>query len=77
MLLTMPNERSSNHGITIGACIWCRSEYVIGCSRAYAQNIFCSKKCEIEARFWLIELLRGVESLRLHNFEDRSKGSGI
>ena len=77
MLLTMPNDRSSNHGIKIGVCIWCRSEYVVGCSRAQEQNIFCSKKCEVEARFWLVGLLRGVESRRRRDLEDRGKGSGI
>ena len=59
----MPNDRSYNHGITIGACIWCSAEYVIGCSRAQEQSIFCSKKCELEARFWLVEVLRGVDGM--------------
>lgn len=60
MLLIMANDCCPHHGTTIGACIWCRSEYVIGCSRARQQNIFCSAKCEAEARFWLMELLKTV-----------------
>jgi hypothetical protein len=73
----MSNDRGSNHGINIGDCVWCTSQYVVGCSRAQEQNIFCYKRCEVEARFWMIELLRGVESLRRRDFEDRGKGSGI
>ena len=60
----MQNDRHNNQGITVGACVWCRSEYVVGCSRAREQNIFCSKKCEIEARFWLVDVLRDIEKLR-------------
>ena len=56
----MQNDRYSNPGITIGACAWCRAEYVIGCSRAQEQSVFCSKKCEIEARFWLVDVLKDV-----------------
>jgi hypothetical protein len=56
----MQNDRYSNPGITIGACAWCCTEYVIGCSRAREQYVFCSKKCEIEARFWLLDVLKQV-----------------
>ncbi len=60
----MQNDRYSNPGITIGACAWCRAEYVIGCSRALDQSVFCSKKCEIEARFWLLDVLKEVGKSR-------------
>ena len=46
MEAAMQNDRYSNPGITIGACAWCRAEYVIGCSRALDQSVFCSKKCD-------------------------------
>jgi hypothetical protein len=60
----MQNDRYSNPGITIGACTWCYTEYVIGCSRAREQSVFCSKKCEIEARFWLLDVLKEVDKSR-------------
>jgi hypothetical protein len=67
----MQNDRYSNPGITIGACAWCCTEYVIGCSRAREQCVFCSKKCEIEARFWLLDILKQVEKSR---GEDGNRG---
>jgi len=63
----MQNDRYSNPGITLGACVWCCAEYVIGCSRAHEQGVFCSKKCEIEARFWLHDVLTDVEKSRGDN----------
>ena len=57
----MQSDRYGNDGITIGNCTWCDSEYSVGCSRAQEQAVFCSKKCEIEARFWLIDTLKEVE----------------
>ena len=38
-------------------CAWCNSEYAEAYSRARENEVFCSKKCEIEARFWLRESL--------------------
>jgi hypothetical protein len=29
-------------------------------NRAREQCVFCSKKCEIEARFWLLDVLKQV-----------------
>jgi hypothetical protein len=58
----MQNDRPSHPGTVVAACVWCDSEYVVGFSRAHEQGIFCSKKCEIEARFWLMEVLRSIEA---------------
>lgn len=60
----MQNARYTNHGSTAAACVWCRSEYIVGFSHARQQTIFCSKKCEIEARFWLFEVLKEIEEVR-------------
>lgn len=38
-------------------CTWCNSEYDEAYSRAHETNVFCSKKCEVEARYWLRECL--------------------
>jgi hypothetical protein len=56
----MQNDRYSNPGIILGTCAWCCTEYVVGCSRAREQCVFCSKKCETEARFWLLDVLKQV-----------------
>jgi hypothetical protein len=37
-------------------CTWCKAEYAVASSRARDQRTFCSKKCEMEARFWLFRL---------------------
>lgn len=42
-------------------CTWCRSRYQIALSHARDQNTFCSKKCELEARFWLFRLFHPVD----------------
>ncbi len=39
-------------------CLWCTSEYLKIASRARETGIFCSKKCEFEARFWLHDVLQ-------------------
>lgn len=42
-------------------CLRCAGEYVIGTSRARDNAMFCSKKCEIESRFWLKDVLDTIE----------------
>jgi len=42
-------------------CTWCKSEYPVETSHARNQQMFCSKKCELEARFWLFRLFQPVD----------------
>ena len=42
-------------------CTWCDSEYQPERSHARDQRMFCSKKCELEARFWLFRLFQPAE----------------
>ena len=42
---------------SVHSCTWCNSEYAEAYSRARENGVFCSKKCEIEARYWLRESL--------------------
>jgi hypothetical protein len=44
-------------------CLWCFVEYVRGSSHARAAQHFCSKKCEVEARYWLFLSARSVKLL--------------
>jgi len=46
-------------------CTWCKSEYEIAASHARDQRTFCSKKCELEARFWLFRLFQPVDAKAL------------
>jgi len=39
-------------------CVWCYSQYLRSTSRAREWQTFCSRKCEIEARFWLADNLK-------------------
>ncbi len=39
-------------------CQWCSDAYAFTASRAADSKMFCSRRCETEARFWLYELLR-------------------
>lgn len=39
-------------------CVWCFTDYRCSESHARYQGTFCSKKCEIEARFWLYDNLK-------------------
>jgi hypothetical protein len=43
---------------TTAVCLWCYSQYLKSTSRARDGQTFCSKKCEIEARFWLHDNLK-------------------
>ncbi|MDP9267291.1 MAG: hypothetical protein M3P27_03070 [Acidobacteriota bacterium] len=42
-------------------CTWCKSDYHAEASHARDQQTFCSKKCELEARFWLFRLFQPVD----------------
>ena len=44
-------------------CLWCFVEYLREHSRARATHHFCSKKCEVEARYWLFLSSRSVKLL--------------
>jgi hypothetical protein len=43
-------------------CSWCKSDYEIAGSHARDQQTFCSKKCELEARFWLFRLFQPADA---------------
>ncbi len=45
-------------------CTWCKSQYSPESSRARDQRTFCSKKCEMEARFWLFRLFHPTENTK-------------
>jgi hypothetical protein len=42
-------------------CLWCYSQYLRSTSRAREGQTFCSRKCEIEACFWLHDNLKSAE----------------
>jgi hypothetical protein len=42
---------------SVHSCAWCNSEYAEAYSRARETGVFCCKKCEMEARYWLRESL--------------------
>ncbi len=48
----MPENQQST-GVYI--CVWCTEEY--GTSHAHQPKLFCSRRCEIEARYWLLTVL--------------------
>ena len=54
----MQSDRYSNSKTAIATCVWCSEDYVMGASRASDVQMFCGRKCEMEARFWLYELLK-------------------
>jgi hypothetical protein len=41
-----------------GICVWCESEFLRDGSRARTPELFCSQKCEVEARYWLVSELQ-------------------
>jgi hydrogenase maturation factor HypF (carbamoyltransferase family) len=49
-----------NTNQSVHSCAWCNSEYAEAYSRAREIGVFCCKKCEIEARYWLRESLSQV-----------------
>jgi hypothetical protein len=51
-----PNQYDA--ATSTAVCVWCYSQYLKSTSRAREGHTFCSKKCEIEARFWLHDNLK-------------------
>lgn len=43
-----------------GICVWCEQEYSPEESRARTATLFCSHKCEVEARYWLVSELQAL-----------------
>jgi hypothetical protein len=41
-------------------CIWCESDFLPAASRARTPSLFCSHRCEVEARFWLVSELQAL-----------------
>lgn len=42
-------------------CSWCQHRYEVPASHARDPHTFCSKPCELEARFWLFRLFQPAE----------------
>jgi hypothetical protein len=38
-------------------CVWCATDYAAEASRARQTAMFCSRRCELEARYWLFSVL--------------------
>lgn len=43
-----------------GICVWCEFEYSPVESRARTASLFCSHRCEVEARYWLMSELQAL-----------------
>ncbi len=43
--------------VRLEECVWCQTQYGRAASRARDNSLFCSRRCEAEARFWLFALL--------------------
>ena len=50
-----PNQNDAATSATV--CLWCYSQYLKSISRAREGQTFCSRKCEIEAKGWLHQVL--------------------
>jgi len=44
--------------VDYGFCVWCEHEYSPPHSRARTAAMFCSQRCEVEARCWLLTELQ-------------------
>ncbi len=42
-------------------CVWCCSRYQGSQSHARSTELFCSRRCETEARYWLFAVLSKVQ----------------
>jgi hypothetical protein len=51
-----PNQYDA--ATSTAVCLWCYAQYLTSTSRAREGHTFCSKKCEVEARFWLQDNLK-------------------
>ncbi len=58
MLRSIMHSPRYQSGGNVAICVWCQSEFASENSRARENGIFCTKKCEIEAKFWLLDRLR-------------------
>lgn len=45
-------------------CTWCKSMYQVESSHARDAKTFCSKTCELEARFWLFRLFQPADAAK-------------
>ena len=54
----MQNSRYGKSRHYVGTCVWCSSDYELAYSRARDSANFCTKKCEVEARFWLHDQIK-------------------
>lgn len=57
-------ERYSNPEMRQEHCVWCYQGYYVAASHAGEESLFCSKRCEVEARFWLLDQLKAPPSAR-------------
>jgi hypothetical protein len=48
--------------VDFAICVWCEQQYSPPASRARAAALFCSQKCEVEARCWLMAELQTPQS---------------
>jgi hypothetical protein len=46
--------------VDFGFCVWCAQEYAPPESRARNAAMFCSQRCELEARSWLLVELQAL-----------------
>jgi hypothetical protein len=56
----MQSDRYLNSKTASTTCMWCDCEYRVMSSRAADSQVFCRRRCEVEARFWLYELLKAL-----------------
>ena len=54
--LMQPNRYDA--ATSTAVCLWCYSQYLRSTSRAREGQTFCSRKCEIEASFWLHDIVK-------------------
>ncbi len=45
-------------------CVWCCAHYSSAHTRARTVELFCSRRCETEARYWLFAILSKVQEWR-------------
>lgn len=64
----MQQDRYSDPRTCRRSCHWCLADYRAMSSRASDPLLFCTKRCEIEARFWLLDQMN--EAIRLRRDTD-------
>jgi hypothetical protein len=45
-------------------CAWCCDDFQESTSIAFAPDLFCSRRCEIEARYWLFDQIQSAVLFR-------------